>query len=192
MTFLSLEDIPPLPEPYRKIHGELISSLPLYESGNVRVRLLLGDARKRIYEVLRFEADAVFHDPFSPFKNPELWTLDFLKLVKEALSPEGVWVSYTSALPVRRALFDLGFRVGESVPVGRRRGGTVASLRCEVPELPRETLLKIRTSPYSVPMRDPDLCWDALRILAEYRISVLLREREASSEGKRALPRGSP
>jgi chorismate dehydratase len=170
-------EVPPLPEPYGTVHREILGSLPLYESGNVRVRLLSGDARKTIKEVLGFGADAVFHDPFSPFRNPELWTLDFLKLVKEVLSPEGLWVSYTSALPVRRALLDLGFKVGESRPVGRRKGGTVATLRGEVPPLSWEDLRRVRESPYSAPFRDPTLSWDPLRILAEYRITVLLRER---------------
>ena len=186
------ESVPPLPDPYGEIHRKLLSSLPFYKSENVRVYLLLGDARRRIHEVLGFEADAVFHDPFSPFKNPELWTLEFLSLVRETLSREGIWVSYTSALPVRRALLDLGFNVGESDPVGRRRGGTVASLEGEVPKLSQEMLFKLKTSPYSVPFTDPDLSWDALRILAEYRVSVLLREKEASSEGKRGQYRGPP
>ena len=171
------EEIPPLPEPYGEIHGRMIGSLPEWEWENMRVRLVLGDARETLKKLSGFGADAVFHDPFSPFKNPELWTLDLLKLVKDTMSEEGMWTSYTSALPVRRTLLDLGFRVGESRPVGRRKGGTVASLKGEVPPLPHEEERKLLESPYSVPLRDPYLSWDPLRILVEYRISVLLRER---------------
>ncbi len=174
------DDIPPMPEPYRSIHEDLIRSLPIYESENVRVNLILGDARKTIVKLAGIGADAVFHDPFSPFKNPELWTLDFLKLIREAIAPDGIWVSYTSALPVRRALLDLGFKVGETRPVGRKRGGTVASLKGDVPPLPPEEEDRLRASPYSVPFRDPALDRDRLRILTEYRITVLLREKETS------------
>lgn len=176
------ERIPPLPEPYRKIHEEILKDLPSYEGKNLKVRLLLGDARETVKLLSGFGADAVFHDPFSPLRNPELWTADFLRLVKEAMSEEGVWVSYTSALPVRKALLDLGFKVGASRPVGRRRGGTVASLKGDVPPLPSEEMEKLRSSPYSVPFRDPDLSWEPMRILAEYRISVFLRE-ISSGEG---------
>ena len=41
--------------------------------------VLYGDARKLIASMPEDYFDAVFHDPFSPAKNPELWTVDFLK-----------------------------------------------------------------------------------------------------------------
>lgn len=180
--------IPVLPEPYREAHRKVLSLLPSGEREGFRIHLLMGDARQSVSSVRNFRAHAVFHDPFSPYRNPELWTLEFLRKVREAMDPSGVWVSYTSSLPVRRALLDLGFRVGGSAPLGRKRSGTVATLRSDPPPLSVGEKVRLRKSPYSVPFRDPDLREDPLRILIEYRISVLLREREVSSEGEREPP----
>ena len=185
-----VEDIPVLREPYTGFHRLVTGLLPEGEKEGVRLKVLLGDARKNVATLTGFGADAVFHDPFSPFKNPELWTLDFLEKVKSAMSLHGYWVSYTSSLPVRKALRDLGFRVGSSKPVGRKRSGTVATLRGEVEPLGMEEEEKLRGSPFSVPFRDPELDRDPLEILVEYRLSVLLREREASS-GRQAGERKS-
>jgi len=186
------EKIPLLPEPYREIHRKVLSLLPAGEKEGFRIRLLTGDARRSISPVRDFGAHAVFHDPFSPYRNPELWTLEFLRRVKESMDSSGVWVSYTSSLPVRRALLDLGFRVGRTSPLGRKRSGTVAVCRGSPPPLNREERERIGKSPYSEPFRDPDLKRDPLRILIEYRVSVLLRERGISSEGRRGqLPESS-
>ncbi|MBN1156979.1 hypothetical protein JXA85_05150, partial [Candidatus Woesearchaeota archaeon] len=47
-----------------------------YKKNNIEIKLMFGNAEEKIKELgKRF--DAVFHDPFSPKKNPELWTEDF-------------------------------------------------------------------------------------------------------------------
>ncbi len=183
------EQIPLLPEPYRDLHRMVLNLLPSGEREGLNLKVLLGDARERIDEVAGFGADAVFHDPFSPYRNPDMWSLDFLRKVKLTLKEEGFWVSYTSSLPVRKALRELGFSLGSTRPVGRRRGGTVASLRGEVEPLSAEEERKINTSPYSVPFRDRSLKEKPLNILIDYRLSVLLRERELFSGGRRELQR---
>ena len=176
------DSIPLLPEPYSRIHRLVLDLLPEGEREGFRIKLLLGDARARVRDIAALGAEAVFHDPFSPFKNPDMWSLEFLEKVKLAMSPEGYWVSYTSALPVRRALRDLGFKVGQSRPVGRRRGGTVATLKGDLKPLDPEEEKRLLTSPFSLPFRDPDLKRDPLEILIDYRLSVLQREREPFSE----------
>ena len=175
------EDIPLLPKPYRSWHKLVLDLLPCGDKEGVSLKLLLGDARGNIKELAGFGADAVFHDPFSPYRNPEMWSVDFLDKVKQAMSRNGYWVSYTSALPVRKALLELGFKVGSSRPVGRKRGGTVATLSGRVSPLSSEEGEKLLTSPFSIPFRDPNLRGNSLEILVDYRLSVLLRERELSS-----------
>jgi chorismate dehydratase len=135
------------------------------------------------------EVDAVFHDPFSPYKNPEMWSIDLLSSIKRLMKREGMWVSYSSSLPVRKALIELGFTVGRTPPVGRRRGGTVASFEKVPWELTLKEVEKLRSSPYSIPFRDPELREEPLRILIDYRLNVLLRERASFSEGRRELRR---
>ncbi len=166
-----LKNIPLLPEPYTEIHKMLISSIPEYEDERLKIKVYVGDARKEIKRV-NFTADAVFHDAFSPYKNPELWTYDFLKLVKERIDKEGYWVSYSSSLSVRKSLILLGFKVGSSKEVGRKRKGTVASLKSPVPPLEEAELRKLALSPFSKPMRDENLSKEPLEILIEYLLKV--------------------
>ncbi|WP_461829666.1 tRNA (5-methylaminomethyl-2-thiouridine)(34)-methyltransferase MnmD [Aquifex sp.] len=166
------KDIPLLPEPYREVHELVLSAVPEYEDERLKIKVLLGDARKEIQKLKGFKADAVFHDAFSPYKNPELWTYDFLKLIKENMDPYGYWVSYSSALCVRKALFLLGFQVGSSRELGRKRKGTVASLKSPVPPLDEDEVRKLHLSPFSKPLRDENLNKEPLEILLDYLVEV--------------------
>ncbi len=166
------KDVPLLPEPYRETHKLVLSAIPEYEDERLKLKVLLGDARKEIQTLKDFKADAVFHDAFSPYKNPELWTYEFLKLIKENIDPYGYWVSYSSALCVRKALFLLGFQVGSSKEVGRKRKGTVASLRAPVPPLDEDEVRKLHLSFFSKPLRDKNLNKEPLEILLDYLVKV--------------------
>jgi len=177
VEILSLErelrkDIPLLPKPYTEIHKFILSIIPEYEDKRLKLKIFLGDARREIRKIENFKADAVFHDAFSPYKNPELWTYDFLKLIKEVIDPYGYWVSYTSALCVRKALLLLGFQVGSTKELGRKRKGTVASLKAPVPPLDEEEVRKLHLSPFSIPMRDESLDKEPLEILLDYLVEV--------------------
>jgi predicted methyltransferase len=155
--------------PYWKL---LWDNLPSFEKDGISFRLLLGDARERVREVEGFDADAIFHDGFSPYKNPELWTLDFLALLTKLLKRDGVWVSYTSSLAVRKALKLLGFNLQSTSPVGRKMGGTKAGFEIEE-SLTEEEARKLKNSPFAVPFRDPTLNREPLHILIDYGLRVL-------------------
>ncbi len=167
--------VPDLPEGYRHYHRLFWDNLPKFEREGISFKLLLGDARKSIKEVLHFQAHAVFHDAFSPYRNPELWTKDFLKEVKRLMHPEGVWVSYTSSLAVRSALRELGFKLASTRSVGRKRGGTKAYLLGE-DQLSHQEKEKLLRSPYAIPMLDPTLEAEPLDILLDYRVRVELKK----------------
>ena len=167
------EIIPLLPEPYKGYQKLLLDGLPEFCKDGISFRLLLGDARKTIKQVSEFIADAVFHDGFSPYRNPELWTYEFLREIRLRVSLEGIWVSYTSSLAVRKALKMLGFGIATSQSVGRKKGGTVASLTLR-DLLSTAELKKLSTSPYAIPFRDETLKAQPLEILINYRVNVEL------------------
>ncbi len=145
------------------------------------VTLLRGDARKTAATLEPGSFDVIFHDGFSPDSNPELWSYDFVRLLKKLLKPDGVLVSYSSAHPFRGALLRAGFQVGESVPFGRKRGGTVAA--AELAEaLPEKELGIIRHSTAGVPYRDPGLDARREEIFAR-------RERVVAKLRKRGVPK---
>ncbi len=160
-------NVPILKGPYGVWHRWLMEVFPEGEKEGVSFLCLEGDARKNL-KSLSFKADAVFLDPFSPYVNPELWTLEFLSILKNLIKEEGYLTTYSKALPFRKALLDLGFKIGETSPVGRRGGGTVASLKGPVIPLSQKERRRLSSSPYAVPMRDPSLRGTSLEILIRY------------------------
>ena len=80
--------------------------------------------------------DCVFHDPFSPPRNGELWTPRFLSAVRERVVRGGILSTYSSAMVARRSLLESGWRVGQGPGVGRKSSGTLASAGAACPPLP--------------------------------------------------------
>jgi len=166
-----------LPEPYGEIYEELKARLgegkDTVTLGSAEITILFGDARRTIQTLKGESFNAIFHDAFSPKRNAELWTLEFLSLLKGLLESKGFWVSYSTALPVRRALYELGFKIYSTPPIGRRSPGTGATIEglplndYLLPLTPKE-LQKILHSPRAKPYRDPCLCLPREEILKNY------------------------
>jgi len=96
-----------------------------YKDNEVEIKILLGDALQTIDSVNE-KFDAVFFDPFSPKKCPELWTLDFFKKIKSKMNKGGILATYSCARVVRDNLREAGFEVKDGPCVGRRSPSTVA------------------------------------------------------------------
>lgn len=118
--------------------------------------LLIGDARATIkHRPSNFTADAIFLDPFSPPKCPQLWTVEFIDLVASCLHQEGILATYSAAAAVRTALIAAGLHIGATTSMGRRSPSTIAA-KYELPPLStigQEHLLTRAAIPY----RDPFL-----------------------------------
>lgn len=106
---------------------EAVCKEKVYSSQNVKAFLKIADARFALkYNSDKF--DAIFLDAFSTGKNPELWTYDFLAMLKGKIKPGGIIITYSSAYVVVSALLKLGMNIYVSEPFGRKSGGTIASL----------------------------------------------------------------
>jgi SAM-dependent methyltransferase len=142
---------------------------------NASCLLHWGDARYTITKLQPNAFDLIFLDAFSTQRNSELWTVDFFKQLKRVMKPDGVLLTYCAAIPVRAGLLETGFYVGETAPVGRRRGGTIAAMRPEDIEIPvpdRE-LKKIRETTRGLPYRDPYGVWTNKEILRDRQERIL-------------------
>lgn len=122
-------------------------------------RLILGDARQTIQQVVRegWRANAIFLDPFSPPKCPQLWTVEFIDLVAQCLAPTGRLATYSCAAAVRTALFKAGLNLGSVTGAGRKSPGTIAAF--EYKSLP---MLSIKEQEHlqtraAIPYRDRSL-----------------------------------
>ena len=104
-----------------------------YQDDRCQAQLLVGDARQTLPPLVRqgWQADVIFLDPFSPRHCPQLWTLEFLGWLIQALSPQGTLVTYSRAAAVRSVLQQGGLVLGTLPPVAGRSaqqwsGGTIA------------------------------------------------------------------
>lgn len=124
----------------------------------LNARLIIGDARQTIVQLKRqqFLADALFLDPFSPPKCPQLWTVEFLQLATQCLHPQGKIVTYSCAAAVRAALQLSGLWIGSTPSVGRNSPGTVANLAGNLPLLSQQEREHLDTRA-AIPYRDPTL-----------------------------------
>ncbi|AFZ22561.1 hypothetical protein Cylst_0185 [Cylindrospermum stagnale PCC 7417] len=99
------------------------------QTDRLKAKLLIGDARESIQPVHQsgFQADAIFLDPFSPPKCPQLWTVEFIRQVALCLHQDGLLATYSCAATVRAALLAAGLVISSTTPIGRRTPGTIAA-----------------------------------------------------------------
>ncbi len=129
------------------------------KNDRLTARLLFGDARQTL-KTLATEcliAEAIFLDPFSPPRCPQLWTVEFLNLVATCLAPSGIIATYSCAAAVRSALLAIGLDIGSTAPIGRQAPGTVAARQPDhLPPLAPHEQEHLATRA-AVPYRDPTL-----------------------------------
>jgi tRNA U34 5-methylaminomethyl-2-thiouridine-forming methyltransferase MnmC len=121
-----------------------------------------GDMRQILPQLREadYRFDAVWHDPFSPNKMPELWTTDIFKAYRAMMPGHGRVCTYSVSVTTRGGLLEAGFNIYGSTPVGDKSGGTVASVE-RFKDLPNGLILlseseSMRLNTRSgVPFRDP-------------------------------------
>lgn len=158
----------------------------------LQARLLIGDARQTISTLIAqgFPADAIFFDPFSPRRCPQLWTVEFFERVSRCLSPTGKLATYSRSAAVRSALLIAGLQIGTLPLAGEVRQshewsqGTVGSF--EPPKHPLSVMelehLKTRAA---IPYRDPTLQDEAAVILARHDQEQQASEMESTSSWRK-------
>ena len=113
----------------KKLKHDPINNQYIYEDKNIHLIIKIGDAVETVKKVIG-KFDAVFLDPFSPKKNPELWTYGFFKDIADRMKKHAVLSTYSCARTVRNNLIKAGFIVKDGPVVGRRGPSTIAILSC--------------------------------------------------------------
>ena len=98
-----------------------------FQKDNVKVKILLGDARETVKQLSPEYFDAIFFDPFSPKTSPEMWTPDFLKGMWRVIKTTGILATYSCARMIRENLVKADFLYDDGPIVGRRGPGTLAT-----------------------------------------------------------------
>lgn len=142
--------------------------------GNMSISLMFGDARQSVLAMPFDQFDAVFFDPFSPSRNPELWSVDFFSQIHRLMADDAILTTYSSAPQIRAAMIDAGFVIGKGPSVGGKREGTIASKTNVIPVFPPGFIDELHTNIRAVPYRDPDFTSDKETILHRRRKEITL------------------
>jgi tRNA U34 5-methylaminomethyl-2-thiouridine-forming methyltransferase MnmC len=150
-----------------------------YRDPQCQIKIVTGDARQSVkgFVQARLSFDIFFQDPFSPAKNPELWSLDYFKKIYLLMSDTAILTTYSAAPQIRRAMLLAGMHIGKAVSLGKKKAGTLAGKKSVPNELSilerRELAENIKATPY----RDEKLNLARQEIL-EIRIAEMKKLRE--------------
>ncbi|MBL6991085.1 MAG: hypothetical protein ISR65_14965 [Bacteriovoracaceae bacterium] len=102
-------------------------------SKNFNMKIFIGDGTKTLRQAklqgLLPKFDAIYQDPFSPKKNPALWTCSWFEFLK-SISNQNVHLStYSVASSVHKALEQGGWTVFKKKGFGKKRFSTYACLQ---------------------------------------------------------------
>lgn len=127
-----------------------------YRKGGIDITILEEDARETIQKV-DGQFDAVFFDPFSVRKNPEMWTVEFFKEIARRMSDSAILATYSSATPVRTGMIEAGLKIGPGPGDEMKRGGTVATKKGQIDLFSSKELERLKRSPERIPYYDQAL-----------------------------------
>jgi tRNA U34 5-methylaminomethyl-2-thiouridine-forming methyltransferase MnmC len=123
------------------------------DSLGLSITLHFGDARTLLDNDYP-PADAVFHDAYTPSKNPELWTLHFFSKIKKLMAPHGLMTTYSRAPQIRGALLEAGMHIGSNKYDETFKEGTVASPSAFEGEFNEKEIKEIQNNIKSTPYHD--------------------------------------
>jgi tRNA U34 5-methylaminomethyl-2-thiouridine-forming methyltransferase MnmC len=162
------------------------------QTERLNAQLLIGDARQTIQTVRQvgWQADAIFFDPFSPRRCPQLWTVEFFQQVASCLSPSGKLATYSRSAAVRSAMRLAGLHTG-SLPLGDQAlphewsQGTIAAWSSDtLPPLSVMEQEHLQTRA-AIPYRDPSLTDPAEQITERHRLEQQHSRLESTSSWRR-------
>lgn len=108
-----------------EIFRNIGEKLEISDQNNNTIRLIIGDALQTINLLPENYFDRVFFDPFSPQKQPEMWSEETFRKVFEKLKQGGKLSTYSCAKWIRKNMKKVGFQVSDGPVVGRKSPATI-------------------------------------------------------------------
>ncbi len=120
-----------LPQKYAIVKTKILHLIEhgAYKDEYLSAKLFMGDVREQLQHVANASIHVVFFDPFSPKKQPELWTKEVFSLLHEKMKQGSILTTYSCARMARDNMKQVGFLVFDGPRVGRRSPGTIAKKR---------------------------------------------------------------
>jgi len=104
----------------------IAEKLEITDNNNNTIKLIIGDALKTIDQLPENYFDRIFFDPFSPGKQPEMWSAEIFRNVYEKMKIGGKLSTYSCAKWIRANMEKAGFTVIDGPRVGRKSPATIA------------------------------------------------------------------
>lgn len=97
---------------------------------NLSITIYIGDGRKTLVENRQLlpAFNAIFQDPFSPKKNPALWSVEWFTFLKEVSDPMVNMATYSSSISIRKSMVKAGWTVLNALGFRNKRTMTKARL----------------------------------------------------------------
>ena len=132
---------------------DILSTHLRYEDDQLSIKIFAGDAREQIKAIDR-TIDVIYQDPFSPKKNPLLWTKEYFQNIFALASSEAILTTYSVATSVRLGLYESGFHIYE-YKSEHTRSSTIAS-KVQLPLKNIDMELKKQRNPLACSFKDSD------------------------------------
>ncbi|MCD6176648.1 MAG: hypothetical protein J7K29_02305 [Candidatus Cloacimonetes bacterium] len=105
---------------------DIAENLDVTDNNNNRIQILLGDALQKIDELSNEIFDRVFFDPFSPKKQPEMWSEEIFQKIYNKMKIGAKLSTYSCAKQIRKNMISVGFKVMDGPVIGRKSPATIA------------------------------------------------------------------
>ncbi len=131
---------------WEPVLGELLERGEVQALPHVRWRLHRGDYLDQMCHAP--PPSAIYHDPYSPARNPQMWSLEVFRAARERCAPDALLTNYTRSTAVRVTLALAGWAVGLGVATGDKDQTTIAAARAQMLERPLDAiwLRRVRAS----------------------------------------------
>ncbi|MDO9578716.1 MAG: MnmC family methyltransferase [Candidatus Cloacimonadales bacterium] len=119
-------EVPDSIKPEFAAFRNLAEKLEITDKNNNTIKLIIGDALQTIDQLPADFFDRVFFDPFSPQKQPEMWSAEIFQKVYDKMKSGGKLSTYSCAKWIRVNMKIAGFTVLDGPRVGRKSPATIA------------------------------------------------------------------
>ena len=98
------------------------------KKNNSHIRILIGDAKKTVEKLPKNHFHAIYQDPFSPGKNPELWDEEWFSKLAKVSRADVRLSTFSASVCVHEALSKTGWNVIKKPGFKKKRASTQAVL----------------------------------------------------------------
>lgn len=124
---------------------------------NFTITVLIGDARRTLPKLYNenpsIKFDCIYQDAFSPKRNPQLWSIEWFKMLRCFANNDCIMSTYSASSSIRKAMIEANWSLYNGVKFGHKRASTRATINKETAP---EILDQLSRSP-AQPWQEEDL-----------------------------------